>query len=156
MRFRLIQVSLYLSSSSCYYYYYYYYPGLGSREHCRRDPLCWPCDTLCPQKLVLTSQTSSCCSVGIVFSRTKATEFILFYCYYYYHRFSIIRLCCDFYVRKLFTLELWCCWENGTRQVSSTFFSCGNTGKAYINSRTGKFPLVIWFLPTASHNSSLL
>jgi hypothetical protein len=41
------------------------------------DPLLWPHDTLYPQKLALTSPTSGGRSVGIVHSRTKATEFSL-------------------------------------------------------------------------------
>jgi hypothetical protein len=41
------------------------------------DPLCWLSDTLCPQKLTLTSPTSGGRSVGIVRSRTKATELFL-------------------------------------------------------------------------------
>jgi hypothetical protein len=51
--------------------------GLKSREYGRGDPLRWPRDTLYPQ-LVLTSPTSGCRSVGIVRSRTQATEFVLF------------------------------------------------------------------------------
>jgi hypothetical protein len=51
--------------------------GLESREYGRRDPLCWPRDTLYPQKLALTLPTSGGRSVGIVRSRTKATEFSL-------------------------------------------------------------------------------
>jgi hypothetical protein len=43
----------------------------------RRNLLRWPCDTLYPQKLALTSPTSGGRSVGIVRSRTKATEFSL-------------------------------------------------------------------------------
>jgi hypothetical protein len=50
--------------------------GLGSR-----DSLRWPCDTLYPQKLTLTSPTRGGLSVGIVRSRTQATEFICFLCY---------------------------------------------------------------------------
>jgi hypothetical protein len=42
----------------------------------RRDPLRWPRDTLCPQKLALTSPTSGGRLVGIVRSRTKAMEFM--------------------------------------------------------------------------------
>jgi hypothetical protein len=38
-----------------------------------------PRDTLYPQKLVLTSQTSGGRSVGIVYSRTQATEFSIVY-----------------------------------------------------------------------------
>jgi hypothetical protein len=49
--------------------------GLESREHGRRDPSRWPRGTLYPQKLSLTSPTSGSRSVGIVRSRTKATEF---------------------------------------------------------------------------------
>jgi hypothetical protein len=40
----------------------------------RGNPLRWPRDILYPQKLALTS-TSGGCSVSIVRSRTKATEF---------------------------------------------------------------------------------
>jgi hypothetical protein len=49
--------------------------GLESREYGRRDPSFWPRGTLCPQKLALTSPTSGGRSVGIVRSRTQATEF---------------------------------------------------------------------------------
>jgi hypothetical protein len=34
------------------------YYGLEIREYGRGDLLRWPCNTLCPQKLVLTSPTS--------------------------------------------------------------------------------------------------
>jgi hypothetical protein len=54
--------------------------GLESREHGRRDPSHWPRGTLYPQKLALTSPTSGGRSVGIVLSRTQATELsFLFY-----------------------------------------------------------------------------
>jgi hypothetical protein len=49
--------------------------GLESREYGRRNPSRWPGGTLYPQKLALTS-TSGCRSVGIVRSRTQATEFM--------------------------------------------------------------------------------
>jgi hypothetical protein len=49
--------------------------GLENREHGRRDPSRWQRCTLSPQKLALTSPTSSYRSVGIVRSRTQATEF---------------------------------------------------------------------------------
>jgi hypothetical protein len=49
--------------------------GLESREYGRRNPSRWPRGTLYPQKLALTSPTSGGRSVGIVRSRTKATEF---------------------------------------------------------------------------------
>jgi hypothetical protein len=52
--------------------------GLESREYGRRDPLRRSLGTLYPQKLALTSPTSSSRSVGIVRSRTQATEFSFF------------------------------------------------------------------------------
>jgi hypothetical protein len=51
--------------------------GLESPEYGRRDPSRWPCGTFYPQKLALTSPTCGGRSVGIVLSRTKATEFSL-------------------------------------------------------------------------------
>jgi hypothetical protein len=51
--------------------------GLENREYGRRDPLRWPRGTLYPQKLALTSLASGGRSVGIVRSRTLATEFSL-------------------------------------------------------------------------------
>jgi hypothetical protein len=50
--------------------------GLESRVYGRRDP---SRDTLYPQKLALISATSSGRSVGIVRSRTKATEFVVLF-----------------------------------------------------------------------------
>jgi hypothetical protein len=41
-------------------------------------PLCWPRDTLYPQKLSLSSPTSGCRWIGIFRSRTQATEFCYF------------------------------------------------------------------------------
>jgi hypothetical protein len=49
--------------------------GLEIREYGRGDPSRWPRVTLYPQKVALTSPTSGCRSVGIVRSRTQATEF---------------------------------------------------------------------------------
>jgi hypothetical protein len=49
--------------------------GLENRDYGRRDPLRCQRDTLHPQKLALTSLTSGGRSVGIVRSRSKATEF---------------------------------------------------------------------------------
>jgi hypothetical protein len=49
--------------------------GLEDREYGRRDPLCWPHNTLYPQKLALTSPTSCVRSVALVCSRIQATEF---------------------------------------------------------------------------------
>jgi hypothetical protein len=48
--------------------------GLESPEYGRRDPSRRPCGTLYPEKLALTSLTSGGRSVGIVRSRTQATE----------------------------------------------------------------------------------
>jgi hypothetical protein len=52
--------------------------GLESREYGCRDPSRCPRGTLYPWKLALTSPTSGGHSVGIVRSRTQATEFIFF------------------------------------------------------------------------------
>jgi hypothetical protein len=54
--------------------------GLESREYVRRDPSRWPRGTLYQQKLALTSPTSGGRSVGIVRSRTEATEFVCLFC----------------------------------------------------------------------------
>jgi hypothetical protein len=50
---------------------------LEHQEYSRRDPALWPCDTLYPQKLAITSPTSGGRSVGLVRSRTKATVIII-------------------------------------------------------------------------------
>jgi hypothetical protein len=47
-------------------------------EYSHGDPLRWPRRTLYPQKRALTSPTSGCRSLGIVRSRTKATELFIF------------------------------------------------------------------------------
>jgi hypothetical protein len=52
--------------------------GLENREYDRRDPSRWPRGTPYHQKLALTSPTSVCLSVGIVRSRTEATDFFFF------------------------------------------------------------------------------
>jgi hypothetical protein len=54
--------------------------GLDSREYGHGDALCWPHNTLYPQKLALTSPTSGDHSVGIVRLRTKAMESFLLLC----------------------------------------------------------------------------
>jgi hypothetical protein len=51
--------------------------GLENQEYDRGDPLRWPRHILYPQRLALTSPTSSSRSVGIVRLRTQATEFSL-------------------------------------------------------------------------------
>jgi hypothetical protein len=55
-----------------------YLLGFPTSRQCTNSshPLCWPRDTLYPQKLALTSTASCGRSVGIVRSRTKATEFL--------------------------------------------------------------------------------
>jgi hypothetical protein len=52
--------------------------GLENREYGRKGSSCWPRNTLYRPKLALTSSRSSDRSVGIVRSRTKATEFVCF------------------------------------------------------------------------------
>jgi hypothetical protein len=68
----LIKHSIYFASISVLL------SGLENREYSWGDPFRWPCNTLCPQKLALTSPTSGGLSVGIVHLRTKATEFVLY------------------------------------------------------------------------------
>jgi hypothetical protein len=51
--------------------------GLENREYGRGDPLRWPHDTLYPPKLAITSMTTGGRSVGVVRSRTQATELLL-------------------------------------------------------------------------------
>jgi hypothetical protein len=53
-------------------------PFWKTEEHGHKDPLCSPFNTLYPQKLALTSPTSGGCSVSIVRSWTKVTEFFFF------------------------------------------------------------------------------
>jgi hypothetical protein len=50
--------------------------GLKNLDYEPGDPLSWPLGTFYPQKLALTLQTSGGRPVGIVRSRTQATEFI--------------------------------------------------------------------------------
>jgi hypothetical protein len=54
--------------------------GLENREYGRGEPLCWPRNTLYPQKLALTLPTNGGRSVGIVRLWTEATEFVFVYC----------------------------------------------------------------------------
>jgi hypothetical protein len=51
--------------------------GLENRAYGCRDPSPWPRGALYSQKLALTSLTGDSRSVGIVRSRTQATEFSL-------------------------------------------------------------------------------
>jgi hypothetical protein len=55
--------------------------GVENQEYSHKDPMCWPCNTLYPQKLTPTSLTSGGRSVDIVHSRTKAIEFTTRYKY---------------------------------------------------------------------------
>jgi hypothetical protein len=50
--------------------------GLENRKYGRGDPLRWPRDSVYPQKLALTSQTSGGRSVGVVRLPAEATEFV--------------------------------------------------------------------------------
>jgi hypothetical protein len=49
--------------------------GPENLEYRNWDPSRWPRGTFYPQKLALTSRTSGDCLLGIVLSRTQATEF---------------------------------------------------------------------------------
>jgi hypothetical protein len=53
--------------------------SIENRNYGNRDPPNWPRDTLYLHKLTLTSPTSGGRSVGVVRSRTQATEFVLIY-----------------------------------------------------------------------------
>jgi hypothetical protein len=52
--------------------------SVENREYGHRGPLCWPRNTLYPQKMALTSPTSGSRSVSIVHLWTKVMEFVLF------------------------------------------------------------------------------
>jgi hypothetical protein len=67
--------------------------GLESREYGRRDASCWPRGAFYPQTLTLTLPTSGCRSVGLVHSRTQATEFSLVY-----WNVCIMTLCESYYI----------------------------------------------------------
>jgi hypothetical protein len=69
--------------------------GLESREYGRGDPLHWQRDTFYLQKLVLTYPTSDGRSVGIVRSRTQATEFSLVLNSSHLRPLSIFLPCCS-------------------------------------------------------------
>jgi hypothetical protein len=49
--------------------------GLENRDYVCRGTSHWPRGFFYPQKLALTSPTSGGCPVGIISSRTQATEF---------------------------------------------------------------------------------
>jgi hypothetical protein len=57
--------------------------GLENRDYCLRDPPRWPRGTLYPQMLALTSLKRDGCSVGVVRSRTQATELVSVYIFLY-------------------------------------------------------------------------
>jgi hypothetical protein len=54
--------------------------GLENRQYSCGDLLCWPRNTLYPQKLALTSPTSGGRSVGIICLGTKVMEFFFLIC----------------------------------------------------------------------------
>jgi hypothetical protein len=58
----------------CFVPVFYWSPVWKTEITAVGDPPHWPCDTLYPQKVALTSPTSGGLSVRIVWSRTKATE----------------------------------------------------------------------------------
>jgi hypothetical protein len=70
--------------------------GLESREYGCRDPLCLQRDTLSPQKLALSWPASGGHSVGIVLSRTKATEFMK-----YHSKFKLLHIGIEMTVKNL-------------------------------------------------------
>jgi hypothetical protein len=84
----------------------------------RKDPSRWPRGTLYSQKLVLTSLTSGGCSIGIVHSRTQATEFrwVFFFFFFFFCCCIVIILCikwmpgnseCALYVFTVTTVDIY-------------------------------------------------
>jgi hypothetical protein len=66
--------------------------SLENQEYGCRDLLCWPGNTMYPQKLALTSPTSDGRLVSIVCSRAKAVEFVcLFVFTFTVHSFRLKR-----------------------------------------------------------------
>jgi hypothetical protein len=70
--------------------------GLETREYGRRDSSRWPRGTLYSEKLVLTSPTRGGRSVGIVRSRTKATECVCFFFCILFLVWSVLYCLCSF------------------------------------------------------------
>jgi hypothetical protein len=70
-------VHIYIYAYARHKIYAYIYIDLENRQYGRGDPSRWPPGTLYRQELALTSPTSDGISVGIVSSRTQATEFSL-------------------------------------------------------------------------------
>jgi hypothetical protein len=68
----------------------FFIPCLENREYGCRDPSPWPCGTLYPQKLALTSPTSGGRSVCIVRSRTQTTEFVFSFLFVLYSNHSVV------------------------------------------------------------------
>jgi hypothetical protein len=84
---------------------------LENRDYGRRDPSRWPRGTLYPQKLTLTSPTSCGRSIGIVHSRTQATEFSF---YYLHTRNSFLKLC------HVFLKHMCLCYDKGNIECFAT------------------------------------
>jgi hypothetical protein len=78
--------------------------GLEIREYGRRYSSRWPCDSFYPQALALSSPTRW--SVGLVLSRTKATELLY---YHGYHNVETVEIC----LRNV--------WQNPR---SDSYFTC--------------------------------
>jgi hypothetical protein len=81
--------------------------GLENQEYGRRDPSRWPRGTLYPQNLALNSLTSGCRSVGIIRSRTQATEFFNSAVLKYFVNFyMILLLICNTLYTMQFILDV--------------------------------------------------
>jgi hypothetical protein len=72
---------------------------LENREYGRRDPSRCPCGTLYPQKLAITSPTSGGRTVGIVRSRTQATELVFLALFISYFLLSAKFRICTFFLK---------------------------------------------------------
>jgi hypothetical protein len=95
--------------------------GLENREYGRRDPPLRPLYTLYPQKLAVASPTSGGRSIGIVRSRTKATEFSLVFSCYFFYLYHISRIVVK--ISRISLLLLVCFMRRGNIASSCTQIS---------------------------------
>jgi hypothetical protein len=98
--------------------------GLESQQYGRSDPSHWPRGTVYPKKLVLISPTSGRRSVGILRSRTRATEFVW---YTVWRMSSINRF--FFIVLRPIQVSVFCClttWHNSLQIRSMLEFMKGD------------------------------
>jgi hypothetical protein len=81
----------------------YYISGLKYRECGRRDLLCWPRNTLYPQKLALTSPTRGGRLVGTVRHGPRQRTLFLYLYYYYYYYYYYYHHHYHYYISEFLT-----------------------------------------------------